>query len=66
MTFGELKRIFKQNNIPDSAKLMSDSGWECDATDMNGIFFNRAQNIVVFTQDYNNRDYIGPSWECLR
>lgn len=66
MTFGEVKRIFKQNNIPDSVKLMSDSGWECDATDMDGFFFNRAQNVVVFAQNYDNRKYSSPSWECLR
>lgn len=66
MTLGEVKRIFEQNNIPDSAKLMSDSGWECDATDMDGIFYSRAKNVVVFTQDYNNRDYSAPAWECLR
>lgn len=66
MTFGEVKRIFEQNNIPDSAKLMSDSGWECDATDMDGIYYNRAQNVVVFTQDFDSRDYIAPLWERLR
>ena len=53
MTAGELINIFKQNNIPNDAILMSDSGWECCATDMNGVYYNKLKNIVVFTQDIN-------------
>ena len=41
MTAGELINIFKQNNIPNDAILMSDSGWECCATDMDGIYYNK-------------------------
>ena len=53
MTAGELINIFKQNNIPNDAILMSDSGWECCATDMDGAYYNKLKNIVVFTQDIN-------------
>jgi hypothetical protein len=53
MTLGKLKEILEKNNIPDNAILMSDSGWECDATDMNGIYYNKEKNIVVFTQGYD-------------
>ena len=41
MTAGELINIFKQNNIPNDAILMSDSGWECSATDMDGVYYNK-------------------------
>lgn len=60
MTFGKLKEILEKNNIPDNAILMSDSGWECDATDMNGIYYNQEKNIVVFTQgddEYNPQNH---------
>ena len=41
MTVCELINIFKQNNIPNDAILMSDSGWECFATDMDGVYYNK-------------------------
>ena len=50
MTYKELKEIFTKNNIPEDAHLMSDSGWECCATDMNGIYYNNESNTIVFTQ----------------
>ena len=38
---------------------MSDSGWECDATHMDGIWYNPEKNIVVFTQgdNFEYKDY---------
>ena len=60
MTFGKLKEILEKNNIPDNAILLSDSGWECDATDMDGIYYKREENIVVFTQGddkYNPKNH---------
>ena len=51
MTFGLLHEIIKQNNIPEDVKLMSDSGWECNATEMDGVYYNREENVIVFTQD---------------
>lgn len=50
MTFDLLNRLIEENNIPRNVKLMSDSGWECDATDMNGVWHNRECNTIVFTQ----------------
>ena len=48
MTYGMLKRVFEDNHIPEDAILMSDSGWECDPTHMDGIFYNKEANVVVF------------------
>ena len=64
MTAGELINIFKQNNIPNDAILMSDSGWECCATDMDGVYYNKLKNIVVFTQEISkyNRYYGSNDW----
>ena len=50
MTFQELNKLVKDNNIPYDVKLLSDSGWECDATDMDGVYYNSESNIIVFTQ----------------
>ena len=79
MTFGKLKKILEKNNIPDNAILISDSGCEYSATDMDGIYYNKEKNIVVFTQgddcynpknhgvwtlDYNKGYEVLYIWEC--
>lgn len=50
MTFKQLESIIIENNIPEDVKLMSDSGWECGATDMDGVYYHEKDNIIVFTQ----------------
>lgn len=64
MKVDELFNIFKQNNIPNDAILMSDSGWECSASDMDGVYYNKLKNIVVFTQDISEFDsyYKSKDW----
>ena len=67
MTFGLLKQILEKNHISENATLMSDSGWECDSTNMNGVFYNQETNCVVFTQggaDYKN-EYAEKPWQAL-
>ena len=54
MTFQELNKLIKDNNIPYDVKLLSDSGWECDPTDIDGVYYNRKENHLVFTQTYMN------------
>ena len=56
MTVCELFNIFKQNNIPNDATLMSDSGWECCTTDMDGVYYNKLKNVVVFTREISKYD----------
>lgn len=62
-----LNHIFEKHNIPDDAVLMSDSGWECDATNMNGVYYNEKKNIVVFTQYISTSDYYykNPDWKVI-
>ena len=69
MTFNELKKLLADNNIPDDVHFESDSGWECGPTEMDGVFYNREMNTIVFTQgcwgesdDYMTMD----GWEMLR
>lgn len=56
MTLAYLREIMEKNDIPEDVRLMSDSGWECDATDMGGVFYHRDDNIIVFTQSTQYRD----------
>ena len=56
MTFDILQKIIKENNIPSNVHLTSDSGWECDATEMDGVYYNEAENEIVFTQEGNKYD----------
>ena len=58
MTFEKLEQLINKYNISKDVTLMSDSGWECDATDMDGVFYNKEENVIVFTQyDWGDDDY---------
>ena len=57
MTFQILSEVIRENNIPEDVKLVSDSGWECDATDMDGIYYNQEYNTLVFTQGFERDSY---------
>ena len=48
MTWGLLKEVLK--DIPEDAVIMSDSGWECDPTDTNGVWYDEESNVVYLTQ----------------
>lgn len=50
MTLFDLLETLNRNNIPQDAKIMSDSGWECSVTDVNGLYYNAKQNTVVLVQ----------------
>ena len=68
MTVGRFAQIVKENNIPEDAIMLSDSGWECSATDMEGVYYNKEKNKLVFTQDgnkYDYRYYDDPLWQLL-
>ena len=50
MTLDKLKTICAIHRIPSSVKLLSDSGWECDETEMDGVYYSREKNVIIFTQ----------------
>ena len=56
MTYELLTKIIEENNIPKDVKFMSDSGWECCETEMDGIFYNKEENILIFTQKGDQYD----------
>ena len=67
MTYELLTRIIEENNIPKNVKMMSDSGWECCETDMDGIFYNKQENKMIFTQegDTYGRWHNRKCWTCI-
>lgn len=60
LTFKKLKYLIDKYNISNNVRLLSDSGWECSATDMCGIYYNKQRNTIVFTQNFSKyeREYI--------
>lgn len=63
MTLEKLNEICKKNNIPENVKLMSDSGWECCETDMDGLYYSRKMNTLVITPTSEfDEKYIGKGW----
>ena len=67
MTFKELQQVMNLYDIPKDVTLMSDSGWECDATDMNGAYYNEEENILVFTQYACSGDdyFVSKKWKLV-
>lgn len=67
MTFELLSRLIEKHDIPKDVELISNSGWECNATDMNGVYYNRKDNLIVFTQDgeENDDEFYDPEWELI-
>lgn len=62
MTFEQLNKIIKKNHIPKNVTLLSDSGWECDATDMSGVYYNKNENVIVFTQRCSEYEKYDPNY----
>ena len=54
LTVNDLIEIMKKNNIPMNAYLTSDSGWECCATDVSSVFYDKEKNEIVLCSDYPN------------
>lgn len=67
MKLNKLLELINKHNIPDDVLLQSDSGWDCGATNMDGVYYNKKLNVIVFTQSVNVSDYyfINSDWEIL-
>ena len=67
MKLNKLLELINKHNIPDDVLLQSDSGWECGATDMDGAYYNRKLNVIVFTQYIDSSDHYFSEldWETL-
>lgn len=62
MTFELLSEIIQKNNIPADVHLLSDSGWECSETEMDGVWYNKKENIITFTQEEQRDPCYHPSY----
>lgn len=67
MTIGEFSKLIKDNNIPEDARMLSDSGWECGPSNMDGVYYNERKNEIVITQLGNKYDsYYGKDgWNLI-
>lgn len=66
MTIELMLRILDENNIPKTANMLSNSGWECNATEMNGIYYNDSTNTLMFTQgDFGETGCGYKGFRCL-
>lgn len=50
-TYKELMKLFEANQIPEDTRIMSYTGWECDATEINGAVWNPEAGIVILFQE---------------
>ena len=65
MTFGQLHKLIVDNDIPNEVHLMSDSGCECSATEMNGVYYDKFKKLIVFTQEGEPPSDTFSNWEQL-
>lgn len=67
MTFDILSDVLKKNNISEDVLLMSDIGWECCATNMDGVYYNKKKHMIVFTQHASSYDkyHKDPDWNLI-
>lgn len=68
MTYEKLSKIIEINSIPRNVELLSDSGWEYDPTQMDGVYYNKRLNRIIFTQSCSeykvyDKAYKGPDKE---
>lgn len=67
MTFERLNNLINKYNIPKDVHLLSDSGWECWETEMSGVYYNKKQNVIIFTQEISeNERYDKRNKNCIK
>lgn len=67
MTYAQLEQIIIRNNIPKNVILQSDSGWEGGETEMNGVYYNKYKNLIIFTQSCDKYQWYSQDvdWQAL-
>ena len=63
MTLNKFLKLYEKYNIDPEARLMSDSGWEIDATEMDGIYYNKEKNLIIFTQEHSQYERYDPDFD---
>jgi hypothetical protein len=57
ITLKLLNDLCKENNIPETATLQSDSGWECCETDCYSVYYNPKENKIILHGENNGLDH---------
>ena len=66
MTATELIKILEK--LPSDVFIETDSGWECDATEVNTAHYSSQKHVLVLTwKPQGNYKYYeeSPKWECV-
>jgi hypothetical protein len=50
MKVKDFLEVLKKHNIPEDVRIISDSGWECGATDIEAIYYNKEKNSITLVQ----------------
>lgn len=50
MEVRDFLNALKEHNIPEDVKILSNSGWECGATDIEAIYYNKEKNSITLVQ----------------
>jgi hypothetical protein len=50
MEVRDFLNVLKKYNIPEDVKILSNSGWECGATDIEAIYYNKEKNSITLVQ----------------
>lgn len=62
----ELIKILEK--LPSDVFIETDSGWECDAIEVNAAYYSSQKNVLVLTwKPQGNYKYYeeSPKWECV-
>lgn len=66
LNFKLLQAIIKDNDIPEDVKLINGYGYEDDDSEMMGMWYNKEENIICFTENICEDNYLrDPKWEFL-
>lgn len=67
ITVGVLIELLISNGIDSKAAIMTDSGWECDETEVDAIYYNPKTNVLMLTRKFGNEQAYADcdDWELL-
>jgi hypothetical protein len=61
MTYKNLNEIIRKNNIPEDVEIYSNSGWECGATPVEGIYYSPSKNEIHLVYGQEHGEYVEDS-----
>ena len=54
MTIGMLNRIIENFHLPPDTEIQTDSGWECDPTEVDMVYYNSKTKVLMLTRRCGN------------